>query len=378
MPNCILFTLDDYANNHQIISHIQVLSKVPENHIYVIGLGSSKFPRDIQNTPNLSVKRITPFPMNLFLMRYLFLPFSFIFTLFQVIGILIQLPTIDIFVVYLHHIIKETIVSWIVTKLFHIRLIFELGQYTLANEGYLVVSKSVETMLLKLSNVNIVPTQAKQMILHFRGIKSFLIRNIPMRVKDLSNRVEFMNNHIVGYMYPYSKTEEILKLNKIMKDLEEHQMKIDFYIFGTSKSVTSADTILKNHKSEFITYKYISLSDPNYFELLQRCNVGIILSSSFVLDPPQALFHFIGAGVPIIANHFGCISEEITNNDNGFLVSENENFSKKLLEVLRNENVVKMRRKLLEMYNSHFEDAYDVFMKILKNESPPQLNNLFT
>lgn len=369
MPNVILFTLDDIGKTNQINDHIKVLTQIPYTHVYIIGYQDTILSNEIRSLPNLTIKSLVPFPFNYLIFKILLFPFMFVFLLSQIIGIFFQLPKCDLLIVYMKNIITEPLFSYIGSKIIKSKLVFDLSHYTLVSQ----MPKAIENKLLRIANVTIVSTQSKQMILYFRNIKAFLMRIIPYRLSEIVNRVEYKTN-IIGFIYPYQNTEEILKLNKIMNDLEKYKTNIDIYIFGTSKSVSSADTVLKNRKSDFIIHKYISLSDPNYFNLLQQCRLGLILSSSFVLELPPTLNYYIGAGVPVIALKVGCISEIITDKKNGYLIHEEETFSTKIIDAIRDDNLIQMRRPNLEMHDRFINDAKETFKKMINGDLDPKFS----
>ena len=75
----------------------------------------------------------------------------------------------------------------------------------------------------------------------------------------------------------------------------------------------------------------------------------------------------MGAGVPIIARRFGCISELIKNEENGFLYEEKDELIITLMKAVNSPYVLKMRKTILQLRDNLINYHESIFRKVIND-----------
>ena len=180
MPNALIFNFGDIGNNFRLLQHAKSFLSIPESHVYLIGSDDHSLPREIEYAPNLTFIPIFIFEPNSFLSLFFF-PIRFILSITQLFFITISLPTIDFIFCSTENFLIDVICCYIMRIIKNSKLIIDVSPFKWMNSKhfYQFILKIIETNQFKVADLCIVSTQAMQIILRVRKIKSILIRDFP-------------------------------------------------------------------------------------------------------------------------------------------------------------------------------------------------------
>ena len=372
MSKTLLFSFSDIGKNNRILSHARLLSKIGYMHVYIVGYDISRVPLDIEKAPNISLISINSIDTGIPAIQALLFPLIFIYHLLQFIGIMLTMPKLDFILLTMNTLILESSIGKIAAKIFKVKFIIDIDNFSLTNDGSSMTRKSIETKMIKKADVVFAPTLATQMILNLRGIDAVLLRDIPPRYGEINSRVDLYEEPIVGVITSDFNEESVSELFKLIKQVDETKRIVHFHLFCTSKSVNLIRMQIKDYQPKNCSIKYLNVNAKSYFVDLQQCFVGVLINSTDVLNINKSAIEMFGAGVPIIARRFGCISELIKNEQNGFLYEEKDELILVLMKALNSPSVLKMRKNILQMRDNQINNHETIFRKVINNEELPK------
>ena len=372
MPNAVLMCFSDLGKNQRILSYVRTISTISDMHIYLIGYDISNIPLDITKLPNISIIYLSQFFTKIPIINFILFPIICFVMTMNLIGIFISLPKIDFVLFTLNHLYFDSIPLFLSNICRKNKIILDVDTYLIENEkSQNKFRKYIENIILNKAFTIICSTKAKQMILAFRGIKSSLARNIPPRYSSIMSRVFNEKEPIVGILTTELELDEMQICKTIIKQVEETKKTVHFHIFCSNRSHELISGILKDLELKFCTMKYFNVNSKSYFNDLQFCYIGVIPHKNPVLNIMNSVIEMTGAGVPIITERSGCITEIIQDKENGFLYDDDREIIQLLMRSFDNENVLKMRSKLLGLRDSIIQNHKHLFTKIMKSEEIP-------
>ena len=369
MPNVVLLSFSDLGKNQQLLNYARTLSSMNDIFIYVIGYDISNIPLEIQKSPNVKIIYLSQLFFSISVFNIILFPFLICFSSLQLIGILISLPNLDFILLSLNNLISDFLRIKIATNFKKTKIIFDLSSYALSNDhNESIFFKRIENYVLSFPDIIFSPTKAKQLILTFRDIKSIVMPIIPPRYTSIMSRVYNEKEPIVGILTAELEAHEFSIVKKIIQQVDETKRVVHFHIFCTNRT---PDLILslKELQLKNSTISFLNVNSKTYFNDLQQCYIGFIPHQGPVLDFMHSVLDMVGAGVPVIAEKYGCIREIVKDKENGFLYEKSNEILKLLIQSLDDENVLKMRSKLLSIHNSMISQHKNVFTKLLENDT---------
>ena len=282
------------------------------------------------------------------------------------------MPKLDFILLTMNALILEPLIGKIAAKIFKTKFIIDIDNFDLTNDGSSMMRKSIETKMIKKADVVFAPTLATQMILILRGIKNVLLRDIPPRYGEINSRVDLYEEPIVGVITTDFDEESVSELLKLIKQVDETKRIIHFHLFCTSKSLRLIHLQFKDYQPKNCSINYLNVNAKSYFVDLQQCFIGVLINSTDVLKISKSAIEMMGAGVPIIARRFGCISELIKNEENGFLYEEKDELIITFMKAVNSPSVLKMRKTILQLRDNLINYHESIFRKVIRNDELPK------
>ena len=379
MPNVILMCFSDLGKNKRLLNYARTITSMQDMHVYLIGYDISNIPLDILNLPNISIIYLSQFYTKINILNIIFFPILCFIMSMHLIGIFLSLPKINFLIFTINHLYFDLIPLYFSNLFKKTKIFLDVDSFLIENDkSQNKIKKYIENCLLKKAFSIICSTKAKQMILAFRGLKSTLAKNIPPRYNDIVNRVFNQKEPIVGILTTELEIHELNICKTIIKEIEKKKKIVHFHIFCSNKSYNIAKDIFKDLELNYTTIKYFNVNSKTYFNDLQFCYISLIPHQNPVLNITNSILDMIGAGVPVITERSGCITEIIKDNENGFLYDDNKEIIQILMKLFENEDVLKMRSKLLSLHDSIIQEHKYLFTKIINSEELPFTLPLFS
>lgn len=346
MPNALIFHFGDIGNNFRLLQHAKSFLMIPESHVYLVGSDEHTIPREIEYAPNLTFIPIFIFQTYSFFSFILF-PIRLIFSIIQIFLISISISSIDFIFCSTENFLTDVICCYFISLIKKSKLIIDISPFKWMNPKrlYQFIFKLIETNQFKVADFFIVSTQAMQVILKFRKIKSVLIRDFPGTFfasnkelkNDVSEKVENSEKSL-SIAVPINKSykDEHNLMNYIeyaAKFLNENEIKAIFYVFGSLKNsfFNALSNNLSNSevKMKFIEFRFYPINSYNYSSIMKSSDFGIILEGSkYGLDLTTEIIQIAACNLPVIVYKYGCVCEIFRESNSAFFFENKEEFIK--------------------------------------------------
>ena len=372
MPNIALISFSDIGKSQRLLNHARVLCKLEDIHVYIIGYDISRIPMDITNASNITVIFLSQFRFDSIpVFNILLFPLLILLSTLQLIGTFLSLPKLDFILLSLNHLLFDSLPLIITSKIKKEKIILDLDSFILSNDQKENnILKKTENFVFSFFDLIILSTKSKKMILSFRGFDSYVVPTIPPRYGQILNRVFNETDPIVGIITADFEEHNFSLIKTLIQQTEETRKTVHFHLFCTNRSYQILSDFFKDLTTKYVSVSYYNVSSISYFNDLQRCFIGIAPQKGTALDIPHSVIEMIGAGVPVITEKFGCISEIIKDRENGFLYENEKEIIKILMQSFDNDSVLKMRSKLLSIHEATIKQNKELFLKILNSGLP--------
>lgn len=345
MPNALIFNYGDIGYSFRLLQHAKSFSSIPESHVYIVGCDDHSLPRDIENAPNITFMPIfifRPFP---YLSFFLF-PIRIILSIIQIFFISISITSIDFIFSSTENLLINIICCYIICIFKKSKLIIDISPFKWMNPKrfYQIFFKLIETNQFKVADLCIVSTQAMQIILKVRKIKSILIRDFPGNFFTQKN--ESKNKIRKNIKISENSLLITIPLNKEYKDehyflnyledagqlLNRNEIKTTFCIFGSFKNNFFNEFSKKlnnfsDKKLKFVEFRFYPINSYQYSSIVRASDFGIVFEGSkFGLDITSELNQIAACDLPIIVYKYGCVCELFRESNFAFFFTNKEEF----------------------------------------------------
>ena len=216
------------------------------------------------------------------------------------------------------------------------------------------------------------------------GIKKYKKNNVYM-IPNFSNpkffikkkKFKFQKNKKIKFVYTgafglANGLHRILNLVSSIKDRINIYNSIEFHFYGTGKKENELINI-KNNKLLDNCFFHKQVSKKNIPKILVKYDIGIMclddVPEFYYGTSPNKFFDYLSAGLPIICNYPGWVSEIIEKNNCGFYIKDENQFIKII------DNIKTNKIDLREFSNNSHQLALNKFnISVLKDN----LYNLFS
>ncbi len=192
--------------------------------------------------------------------------------------------------------------------------------------------------------------------------KSIILKNsidIEEIIKKASQDLNEYKYDIV-YVGRLANPKNPLRLIEILKEVLKHRHNLKIGIVGSGDLGQATKTKVKENKIDknidFLGYK------NNPYKILSSSKIMIMTSDREGL--PMVALESLALGVPIISTPTDGMCDLIKNGENGYLCATNEEFLKRIIELLDNESLLKKQKDNCELFVKR-EFSMDTYKKEL-------------
>ncbi len=189
-------------------------------------------------------------------------------------------------------------------------------------------------------------------IKNYKVIPNFINEDlIKLNPRYLNNNKKIKLCIITKFHFK-DKAEGVLKLLKILKKLKINK-DIELSIFGSG--IYFNEIIMKSKKIDLpknIQINWMGFK-KNLYELISTHDIHTYYSN---LDNfPNSILETMAIGIPTITNDIGSVKEFIINNENGFISNSDDEYLKKLEELINN---FELRKRIGRNSKKYVENNY--------------------
>lgn len=370
MKTALLFSFSDIGKNERMLRYSKHLVTKKNMKVILVGYDISDIPKKIKKLPNLSIRYIFPFLYKRYFLQTLLWPFQFIYYLIQMIGIAVNISSLNLVISTTTFYFIETICGIIVSKIHHSILIYDISIFSWYDHQ---ITSFITKKLFSYGNFLICPTHSIEVVLKLAGFRPFMIPNAPD--SDLNFVTEKVRNKLFNFLnvdensffitVPISEFDhdKIDALENAANYLKRYRKPITFIVFGSGKLQEKFKDNINKIKIKNIDLKFFPFQYDIYPSVLSAFDIGIYFpESEFVLEISPRLLEMAASGIPIIAFRFGCVNEIVKENVNGIVLNNINELGSKLKEIIINKSVdlQSLRRSsALEDMNHKADELWD-------------------
>lgn len=381
---CLILCFHDLGRDQRLIRHALSLINLKNAQITLVGLDLSDIPQDLIKSRNIKVKYIYPFVDTPYFLVPIFWIFRFVFYFIQVLGIAIHVSSLELIISSTEHILTETIISYLISRIKKAKLVFDLTPFAWTNENSQFTStKKVSKTMYSLADYRVSQTRSMQLVLKLGGIESFFIPSEPEKIfkpvpEYRNSIIEILNVNkaslLIAVPIMQFNDNYFQTLIKIAKHLDNKNIYMTFIILGSGKSQKMVDDKINKLDFKMIKFKFFPFQYDIYPKIIGSCDLGICFEGSpLVLDVSHVLLEMNACHIPIIATQFGCVNEIVKNGENGIIVDGEQEmidvFDKLFIKNTLHLNDIKPKESLPISWDQAWNDAFSMILPQNTKES---------
>lgn len=348
MKTALIFSFSDIGKNARMLRYTRQLILQKNMKVILVGYDISDIPIDIKKLPNLSVRYIFPFS-NLFdfkILQIVLWPIQFIFYLIQMIGIAVNISSLNLIIASTKFYFTETFCGLLISKIHRSTLVFDISNFSWYESK---ITSFLTKKNLFYSDYLFCSTNSMEVVLKYAGFNTFVIPDIPdssfQSNKKMKNKVcELLKidskSVLIGVPISEFDHEKIKTLENSANYLKNASKKFVFIVFGNGKIREKFEERIEKIVIQNSTFKFLPFQYNIYPLVLGACDIGIYFSEpDFVFETSPHLLAIAGCGMPIITFRFGCVNEIVKENINGMILNEFSDLGPKLKEIFVNNSI---------------------------------------
>jgi hypothetical protein len=215
----------------------------------------------------------------------------------------------------------EPFCAILISKFTHAIAVFDIAGYDWFDSP---IRKGIAKTMLQRANARISTTHSMEVLLRIGGLSSFCIPDLPdpafcpgsPGTRSAVSEVFGIDNTalLIGvFMEPFRPG--------YFSELASHiSCNVVFFVFASSKDATTLERQLSEMNTSSVRFLYVPRQYDVYPSVLGSCCLGICWNGSpAVVNIAKEVLEMQACGVPIAAFRYGCVSERVRPDSNGFL-----------------------------------------------------------
>lgn len=367
LRTALIFSFSDIGKNARMLRYTKQLIVSNNMKVILVGYDINDIPIEIKKLPNLSIRYIFPFLYNFRILQTLFWPLQFFFYLIQMIGIAVNISSLSLVISSTTFYFIEPFCALIISKIHHSNLAFDISNFSWYDNQ---ITSYVTKKMLSFSNHIICPTHSIEVVLNLAGFHPFVIPDMADSSfqsnskikKKIENLLKIDQNSIlIAVPFREFDNDTFNKLENSAGYLKKSRKNVTFVIFGNSKLSEKFEEKIKRISIQKVSFKFLPFQYDIYPMILGACDIGIHFpDSEFVFELSPQILAMSACQIPIIAFRFGCASEVVKENVNGFILNELSDLGPKLKEIFVNNSIDLSSMNKCPQYGKRVEELCDV------------------
>jgi hypothetical protein len=236
-------------------------------------------------------------------------------------AIAIRIRAIDIVICSCNLFFIEPVCGLLVSKINQSVTIFDISSSAWFESP---IQKSIVKKLFSYGSYRISPTHSLEILLRIGGLSSSLVPDLPDGSFKPSNPE---TRRQVCDIFHIDKTAVLIGIfmdhfqSPFLAEFARTVTRpVIFFVFGNCKQATTIEMQLKKLNTTFAQFIYVPRRYDIYPFVLASCHLGICWNGSpDVVNIAPEILELEACEIPIACFRFGCVSERVHPNSNGFL-----------------------------------------------------------
>jgi glycosyltransferase involved in cell wall biosynthesis len=345
MSRVMLLAFSDLGRSSRLLRCARGLLQNDANRLFIVGFDGADLPSAIESNSAVSIRFVCPFLDYPIFLAPLLWPLKFVFLLLQVLGIAMSIsPKVDLLICFCDSIAITTLIAAVVAKLHRAVSVFDMARCEWYETTF---RKFLAKQLLSLADFRISATHSMEVILRIGGLSSHPIPDLAdplFNGLNATRRTELFSlfgvDESTTFVAVFVSPQDGSWFRVVSEAADQIAVPTAFLIVGSSKLRRAIEPRLKKQVrcSRFI---FLPTQYDIYPLALTACVVGVSFNPSpSVLAVASEVLEMKASGVPVLAVRSGCVTNFVQNGLNGFLVDDQNELKRKLVEIVNSPEVV--------------------------------------